>query len=182
MAPKPAIDIPAFAATQLSLLAAEQATEIAENSGLIASHSPAALQRAGLALTNLTIGAQRTGLGGKTVVELVPDAAVSSGTGELPEHGLRTGDIVLLSEQASGSAKKKEIKELEKKGVRGVITRVRKGDVGVALDEASGEREEGIAGMGRVWLVKLADDVTYKRWVKLTRNSLSRLLMQLPAG
>ena len=47
------LDIPTFAQTQLSLLAAELAAEIAESAALVSLHSPAALQRAGVALTNL---------------------------------------------------------------------------------------------------------------------------------
>jgi DNA polymerase alpha-associated DNA helicase A len=158
------INIPEFAETQISLLQTELESEIGETAALVASHSPAALQRAGLALINLTVSSRRTGLGGKTVLELCPDAATSGssdGGSDLPEHGIRPGDIVLLSEQPAGSAKKREVKELEKKGARGVITRVRRGDVGIALDE---EREEGVPN-GRLWLVKLADEVTHKRWV-----------------
>lgn len=159
MALKP-VDISQFASTQLALLAAEQQSEIAETSALISLHVPAALQRAGVALTNLNVTAQRTGLGGKTVIELSADPAVGGGD-ELPEHGLRTGDIVLVSEQPAGSAKKREVKEMERKGAKGVITRVRRGDLGVALDE---EREDAAANLGgRVWVVKLADDVTFKR-------------------
>jgi len=159
MAPDVAVDIPAFARTQLALLDAELQSEIAETSTLISSHSPAALQRAGVALANLVVSSQRTGLGGRTVLELAPDPATASGSGELPEHGIRTGDIVLVSEQPAGTAKKREVKDLERKGVRGVVTRVRRGDVGVALDE---DKEESVPG-GRVWMVKLADDVTYRR-------------------
>ncbi|KUI66823.1 DNA polymerase alpha-associated DNA helicase A [Cytospora mali] len=160
MAPNP-VDIPTFAATQIALLDAEQKSEIAETSHLISAHSPSALQRAGVAITNLSVSSQRTGLGGKTVIELSPDSAVSSSDGELPEHGIRTGDIVLVSEQPAGSAKKREVKDLERKGVKGVVTRVRKTDVGVALDE---DKEDASAALGgRVWIVKLADDVTFKR-------------------
>ena len=154
------IDIPSFASTQLHLLSHELQTEIAETSTLLSSHSPTALQRAGLAITNLTISSQRTGLGGKTVLELGPDSATSS-TGELPEHGIRSGDIVLVAEQPAGSARKREVKELEKKGARGVVTKVGRGSLGVALDEG---REEVVFG-ARVWVVKLADEVTYKRLV-----------------
>ena len=77
--------------------------------------------------------------------------------------GIRTGDIVVVSEQPAGSAKKREVREMEKKGAKGVVTRLGRGVIAVALDE---EREEGAAGLdggGRVWIVKLADDVTYKR-------------------
>ncbi|KAK1690672.1 AAA domain-containing protein [Colletotrichum godetiae] len=151
---------PSFATTQLSLLATELAAEVSESSALVSSHSPTALQRAGLALPNLVVTARRTGLGGRTVLELAPDPAVASASGELPEHGLRPGDIVLISEQPAGNAKKKEVKDLESKGARGVVTRVRREVVGVAVDEGKGEeREFG----GRVWIVKVADDVTYRR-------------------
>ncbi|KAI0890553.1 DNA helicase [Annulohypoxylon maeteangense] len=151
------IDVPAFARTQLALLDAELQSEIAETSSLIGGTSPSALQRAGLAVTNLSVTSQRTGFGGRTVVELGPDAATG---GELPEHGLRTGDIVLVAEQPAGSAKKREVKDLERKGVKGVVVRVKREAVAVAVDE---EREDMTGFAGRVWLVKLADDVTYRR-------------------
>ncbi|KAM6539615.1 hypothetical protein FALCPG4_001400 [Fusarium falciforme] len=155
------LDVPTFASTQLALLDQELQTEISETSTLISNHSPTGLQRAGLALTNLVVSAQRTGFGGRTVFELSPDAATAraGAEGELPEHGLRTGDIVLVAEQPAGSAKKREIKELEKKGARGVVTKVSRGWIGVALDEGKDE----VAFSGRVWAVKLADEVTYKR-------------------
>ncbi|KAK1780710.1 P-loop containing nucleoside triphosphate hydrolase protein [Copromyces sp. CBS 386.78] len=172
------IDIPSFASTQLTLLSSELAAEIAETSELVGAHTPTALQRAGLALTNLVVNAQRTGYGGKTVLELGPDSATVTASSsnppkggydgpELPEHGIRTGDIVLVSEQPAGSAKKREVRELEKKGAKGVVTRVGRGVVGVALDEDKGEENVvgtgGLGGSGRVWMVKLADDVTYRR-------------------
>ncbi|KAI0600832.1 P-loop containing nucleoside triphosphate hydrolase protein [Biscogniauxia sp. FL1348] len=151
------VDIPAFASTQLALLDAELQSELQETSGLVSSTSPTSLQRAGLAVTNLVISAQRTGLGGRTVLELGPDGATG---GELPEHGIRTGDIVLVSEQPAGSAKKREIKDLEKKGARGVVTKIKKDAIAVAVDE---EKEDAASLSGRVWIVKLADDVTYRR-------------------
>lgn len=147
-----------FAATQLSLLSQELQSEIDETASLITNHSPVNLQRAGLAVTNLVVSNQRTGMGGKTVLELSTDAATSTNS-ELPEHGARPGDIVLVAEQPSGSAKKKEIKDLEKKGVRGVITRVQKESLGVALNED----KDDVGLNGRVWAVKLADEVTHKR-------------------
>lgn len=151
----PKYTIPAFAKTQLALLKQEQDSEISDSTSLIAAHSPAALHRAGLAITNLVITSQRTGLGGKTVLELGPDAATG---GELGEHGLRTGDVVLVAGQPGGSAKKREVKELEEKGARGVVTRVAKEAVWVAVDEGNEELP-----LGRIWVVKVADDVTYRR-------------------
>ncbi|KAI2466627.1 DNA helicase [Annulohypoxylon bovei var. microspora] len=151
------VDVPAFARTQLALLDAELQSEIHETSGLIAGTSPSSLQRAGLAVTNLSVASQRTGFGGRTVLELGPDSATGN---ELPEHGIRTGDIVLVAEQPAGSAKKREVKDLERKGVRGVVTRIKRDAIAVAVDE---DREDAAGFAGRVWLVKLADDVTYRR-------------------
>jgi DNA polymerase alpha-associated DNA helicase A len=160
MAPKDAVDVTSFATTQLTLLEAELQSELAETSSLISNTSPTSLQRAGLAITNLSLTSQRTGLGGKTVVELGPDSATVAKDGELSEHGVRTGDIVVVSEMPSGSARKREVRELESKGSRGVVTRVGSRAVWVALDER--DSEEGVGGK-RLWLVKLANDVTYKR-------------------
>lgn len=154
-----AMNVESFATTQLCLLDAELQSELAETSSLITNSSPTSLQRAGVAITNLVISSQRTGLGGKTVLELALDSAI--GEGDLPEHGIRVGDIVLVAGQPAGSAKKKEAKDLEAKGSRGVVTKVTKATVSVALD-----REDDDAGanlVGRLWLVKLANDITYKR-------------------
>lgn len=174
--PQESVSIAEFAATQLALLAAEQAAELASAAELIQGHTPSALQRAGAALTNLTVQGRRTGSGGRTVVELGADPAVSSSTGELPEHGLRVGDVVLVAEQPAGSAKKREVRELERAGSRGVVTRVRRYDLSVALDlddSAAGQKEE--KGLnGRVWVVKLADDVTFRRSV-LARPICNRI-------
>ncbi|KAG6296585.1 hypothetical protein E4U09_001702 [Claviceps aff. purpurea] len=157
MAPEP-IDIPSFATTQLLLLDRELQSDIADTSTLLSAHAPAGLQRAGLAITNLVTSSQRTGLGGKTLLELGPDPATSS-SGELPEHGIRVGDIVLVAEQPAGGARKREIRELEKKASRGVVTKVQRAGVYVALEEG---REEVSLG-GRLWVAKLADEVTYRR-------------------
>ncbi|KAG4222172.1 hypothetical protein PC116_g29353, partial [Phytophthora cactorum] len=177
------VDVPAFARTQLALLDLELQSEIHETSGLISGTSPASLQRAGLAITNLVVSSQRTGLGGRTVLELAPDAATSSSsssgsTGELPEHGVRTGDIVLVAEQPAGSAKKREVRDLERKGARGVVIRIKRDAVAVAIDE---DKEDATATFGsggssaRVWLVKPADDGTYCR-MKQTVGRLSAVL------
>lgn len=153
------VDVESFAITQLSLLDAELQSELAETSTLITNSSPTSLQRAGVAITNLVISSQRTGLGGKTVLELCLDSAI--GDGDLPEHGIRVGDIVLVAGQPAGSAKKKEAKELEAKGSRAVVTKVSKSAVSVALDREDDDADANLTG--RLWLVKLANDITYKR-------------------
>ncbi|KAK4897831.1 hypothetical protein LTR27_004603 [Elasticomyces elasticus] len=149
-------DVSSFATTQLSLLNAELQAELAETTLLSSTHSPTVLQRAGLALLNLTVSSQRTGFGGKTLLELGLDPAV--GGGDLPEHGLRTGDICAVAEQPKGAERKKEREGMEKRGVDGVVTKVQRETITVALDKD----EVDIPG-GKLWLVKLANDATYKR-------------------
>ncbi|EXJ83233.1 hypothetical protein A1O1_06852 [Capronia coronata CBS 617.96] len=163
----------AFFATLLSLLSVEQASEVAETSLLLSSTPPSTLARAGLAILNLSIQSFKTGLGGRSVVELGLDSAVvaKDSKGELPEHGIRTGDIVRLGEMPKGTAKKREVNELKGKGVEGVVTRVGERAVWVALGKDGGDDVEAVPD-GKLWLVKLANDVTYKRM----NQALTKLL------
>ncbi|KAI7712988.1 DNA helicase, partial [Hortaea werneckii] len=162
-----ATDISSFATNQLSLLNNELQAELAETQLLTSTHAPVVLQRAGLALLNLAVNSQRTGLGGKTLLELGIDPAV--GGGELYEHGFRVGDICAVAEQPKGAEKKKERESKEKQGVEGVVTKVQKEAITVALDK----EEVDIPG-GKLWLVKLANDVTYKR-LNLTMTKLQKM-------
>lgn len=144
-----------FFTTQLSLLAAEQATEVAENRLLLSSAAPTTLARAGLAILNLSVASLRTGLGGRTVVELQLDPAVASsgkdGKGaDLPEHGIRTGDIVRVGETPKATAKKKEAEALKGKGAEGVVTRVGQRAVWVAVGKDGGDDVE--IPDGRLWV------------------------------
>ena len=138
-------DISSFAASQLTLLDKELEAELAETQLLTSTHAPSTLQRAGLAVLNLQVSSQRTGFGGKTVLELGLDPAV--GSGELPEHGLRVGDICGVAEQPKGAERKKEREGMEKRGAEGVVTKVQKEAVTVALD-----KEEADIPGGKLWL------------------------------
>lgn len=149
-----ATDISSFATSQLSLLNNELQAELAETQLLTSTHAPTVLQRAGLALLNLSVSSQRTGLGGKTLLELGLDPAVG-GDGELPEHGLRVGDICAVAEQPKGAERKKERESKEKQGAEGVLTRVQREAVTVALDK----EEIDIPG-GKLWLYVLLSTST----------------------
>lgn len=147
--PKPT-DIPSFAATQLTLLDAELQAELSETNALLSSHTPTTLSRAGLAILNLNVSSVRTGLGGKTVVELGLDPAVVS-KGEkpdIPEHGIRVGDIVAVQDQPTGSAKKTEKRDLAKKGAEGVVLRVRRENVEIVLDKEDADVPSG----AKLWM------------------------------
>ncbi|KAJ9501661.1 hypothetical protein LTR96_006346 [Exophiala xenobiotica] len=182
----------AFFNTLLTLVDIEQDSEVAETSLLLSSTPPGTLARAGLAILSLSIQSLKTGLGGRSVVELGLDSAVVSkdSKGELPEHGIRTGDIVRIGEMPKGTAKKKEVNELKGKGVEGVVIRVGQRAVWVALGKegSGGDVVEDVPD-GKLWLVKLANDVTYKRMhnvlIKILKapessyTSLQRVLLGL---
>jgi len=145
----------AFFNALLTLVSIEQDTEIAETALLLSSAHPTTLSRAGLAILNLATESVKTGLGGRTVVELVLDSAVvaKGSKGELSEHGIRTGDIVRVGEMPKGSSKKKEVAELTGKGVEGVVVRVGERAVWVALgkDGSGGDDVEGVPD-GKLWV------------------------------
>jgi DNA polymerase alpha-associated DNA helicase A len=140
-------DIPAFAASQLTLLQQELDSELAETQLLTSTHAPVTLQRAGLAVVNLTVSSQRTGFGGKTLLELSLDPAVASDSSEIPEHGLRVGDICAVAEQPKGAEKKKEREGMEKRGAEGVVTKTHKTTITVTLD-----KEDVDVPNGKLWL------------------------------
>jgi DNA polymerase alpha-associated DNA helicase A len=158
--------IPAFATSQLALLDSELRAELSETSTLLASHTPSALARAGLAVLNLCVSSTRTGLGGKTVLELALDGAVAGGSAVLPEHGVRVGDIVGVSEQAGASARKAEKKGKRDEGVEGVVLRVRRESVEVVLEGDESEVPGGSNG-GKLWM-----------WVAWWRARGARLSIQ----
>lgn len=186
-----------FVATQLSLLAAERASDVLESTSLISSTPPHILAKQhGIAILNLVIASQRTGLGGKILLELERDSAVGGSDGSLPEHTLRTGDMVRVEEMpSSGAARKKEKVELGKKGVQGVVVKVGGGKVVVAVENrrkpggaSGGDEDEGgidalLQGGGRLWVVKVANDITYVKMEKAMatlgdlneRGTLSRI-------
>lgn len=155
MAPSKMLPPDAFFSTLLTLVSLEQDSEIAETSLLLSSTPPSTLARAGLAILNLSVQSLKTGLGGRSVVELGLDSAVVSkdSRGELPEHGFRTGDIVRLGEMPKGTAKKKEVAELKGKGVDGVVIRIGERAVWVALGkESTGGDEIDNVPDGKLWL------------------------------
>ncbi|KAG9892589.1 DNA helicase, partial [Aureobasidium melanogenum] len=166
------IDIPSFADKQLKLLAAELNAELEETALLTATHAPSTLARAGLAVLNLSVSAQRTGLGGKSLIELSLDPAIAGTETQLPEHGLRVGDIVGVSEQPKGAEKKKERQDMEKKQIQGVVVKVLREIIVVALDKD----EVDIPG-GKLWLLVKSISVC---WRRMLMNQTMTKLLKMP--
>ncbi|KAL4894444.1 P-loop containing nucleoside triphosphate hydrolase protein [Aspergillus ambiguus] len=158
-----------------------------------ASVSPATrrtLQATGYALTGLLLNQCRTGMGGRLVGEFGADPAVavkSDTPGDEPRlgaHGIRVGDVVRVNEtggpgkKEKGSSREKD-KEKDRDGKgggggggggpEGVVTRVGERGVWVAFGQRGGgrpkEEDEAVEELWgkKVWLIKLANDVTYRR-------------------
>lgn len=173
------MDIAAFAAAQLALLAREKAADTTQQAALTSQLPPAALVRHGLALTNLVPAGQRTGFGGRTLLDLEPDTAIIA-DGKLPPHGVRQGDIVRIEVQPAGSATRKEKSDIKDAGVEGVVQRIFDNKLSVAINPAADDSaavDRILTAGKRLWIVKLANEVTFKRM----EQTMARL-RDLPAA
>ncbi|MEW6745729.1 MAG: IGHMBP2 family helicase [Planctomycetota bacterium] len=138
----------------LRLVALERAAEIEETRSLQATLPARALERRGLCLTRLVPVEEEAGLGGRTLVTL----ARSRG-GELPAHRISAGDVVSVREAGAAG-------DRASAAVTGVVTRVRREQIVVALD-----RDDDPLPEGALRLDKVANDTTYERM----RRALERL-------
>ena len=80
------------------------------------------------------------------LVELERD---SSTGGILPTHAIKVGDVCRLQRQLSGSAKKRELAEMSKNAVEGVISRVKEYCITLSLRN---EEEIPFGLESRCWL------------------------------
>lgn len=159
----------------------EQLLDIEETNKLLDSQSPKQLANKGLAIINLTIGSMRTGLGGRTIITLELDPAVSQKGQELDMGEIRTGDIVRISSYAASADTKKKGQpskakqkngsdfSTEKKGnksktdgifAEGVVS-INANSLNVAIEDEFSDNVDRLDG--RLWLVKLTNNATYKR-------------------
>lgn len=166
----------------------EQAADIKQTTDLLTSLAPKKLSQKGLAIINLQIESIKTGLGGRTIIELKND--LSSNKDDRIETGdIRVGDIVKIekmssSTSSSGNSSKKKGKKsnsksdfnnedddsaTESKISEGVITRISQTSVIVTVDE---QHEENILTLlsTKVWIVKISNSITYKRMKSTLRK------------
>ncbi len=80
-----------FVRLNSELLSLERAEELDRSSALLSGLSPRDLALRGLCIRALTLASRRTGLMGRTVLELVP-ASPSSGKAELPANDIGVGN------------------------------------------------------------------------------------------
>ncbi|XP_037373318.1 DNA-binding protein SMUBP-2 [Talpa occidentalis] len=141
--------VESFVAKQLDLLELERDAEVEERRSWQEHISLKELQSRGVCLLKLQVSSQRTGLYGRLLVTLEPRRCAAATL--LPSNSFTPGDIVGLYEANEGGQL-----------ATGILTRITQKSVTVAFDETrdvqlSSDRENSYR------LVKLANDVTYKR-------------------
>uniref|UniRef100_UPI0037E7F8DB DNA-binding protein SMUBP-2 n=1 Tax=Semicossyphus pulcher TaxID=241346 RepID=UPI0037E7F8DB len=143
-----------FVSKTLELLQEEREAEIEENRIWQENISLKDLQNKGVCLLKLQIGSQSTGLYGRTVVILEPRKYL--GFSSLPSNSFGPGDIVGLYDTGGCTA-------ASQIGT-GIVTRVSQASVSVAFDDS----KDGLSFDDDALynLLKLANDVTYKRMKK----------------
>lgn len=146
--------IDAFIAHQSQLLQLEHAEQKRTEQECLNLVSPKILQQRGLALLNLKLTGQRSGLSGKTLLELEP--LISK---EFVSHTLRVGDSAQLSPHGSSALASEEER---KASALGVIYKLNESKLVIALDE----HPLFIDSASSFRVIKTADDVTFKRLQK----------------
>ncbi|VFV44615.1 low quality protein: dna-binding [Lynx pardinus] len=142
--------VESFVSKQLDLLELERDAEVEERRSWQENISLKELQSRGVCLLKLQVSSQRTGLYGRLLVTFEPRRCTSATA--LPSNSFTSGDIVGLYDEGGQLA-------------TGILTRIMQRSVTVAFDEShdfqlSLDRERAYR------LLKLANDVTYKRLKK----------------
>uniref|UniRef100_A0A3Q2PZH3 DNA-binding protein SMUBP-2 n=1 Tax=Fundulus heteroclitus TaxID=8078 RepID=A0A3Q2PZH3_FUNHE len=149
-----------FVSKTLELLQQEREAEIEETKIWQENISLKDLQNKGVCLLKLQVGSQSTGLYGRTVVVLEPRKHL--GFLSLPSNSFGPGDIVGLYDP-SGCSVSSQI-------CTGIVTRISQASVSVAFEDLKDEASFEADGLYN--LLKLANDVTYKR-MKRALNTLN---------
>ncbi|XP_044870039.1 DNA-binding protein SMUBP-2 [Mauremys mutica] len=152
--------VPEFVSRQLELLQEEREAEIEETRAWRESIFLKELQRRGVCLLKLQVASQRTGLYGRLLVTFQPRKYDPEA--ELPCNSFGPGDIVGLYESAGQGDPLST----------GIVTRITPKSVTVAFEES----RDGLLSLSQensYRLLKLANDVTYKR-LKKALNTLNQ--------
>lgn len=154
------MEIEQFVSKTLELLQEEREAEIQETRLWQENSSLKDLQSKGVCLLKLQIASQSTGLYGRTLIVLEPRKHI--GVPVLPSNSFGPGDIVGLY-GAGGCSATFQIGT-------GIVTKASQTSVTVAFDD--GQDEFNVETDSLYNLLKLANDVTYKR-MKRALNTLN---------
>lgn len=154
----------------------EQEEDVAQTTEYINAYPPKKLAQMGLAVINLNISNMRTGIGGKTILELQLDNAISNG--DLSSASMKTGDIVRIDKMTKAKKKDEESKEKDE-SIEAVVVKVSNLTITVSVDESAGDDKvlnyyNNTNDSTRIWVVKLSNSITYKRMIT-TMNKVLEL-------
>lgn len=153
----------------LKCIELERGADIDQTSELLNTLPPKKLAAKGLAIINLVSENIKTGLGGRTILELKND--LGGHESELIVAGdIRTGDIVRIDKTASST--KKKVKD-EDTGCEGVVTRLSQTSIVITIDDNYEEKILNIVN-DKLWIVKISNSITYKR-MESTMRKLSEI-------
>ncbi|XP_063800420.1 DNA-binding protein SMUBP-2 isoform X2 [Pseudophryne corroboree] len=138
-----------FVKAQLELLQEEREAEIEQTRAWQENVSLKELQRKGVCLLKLRVSNHRTGLYGRLVATFTPKYDAEA---VLPSNDFRSGDIVGLYDSDSGSDPLST----------GIVCGITQKAVNVAFDETHSD-SLNLGSESTYRLLKLANDVTYKR-------------------
>lgn len=182
----------------LHALGEERQADMAETSEALSTLPPKNLARKGLAVLNLNLASVSTGLGGRTIMLLEPDSAINKDD-DLDMGTIRIGDNVRVAVQPGGGGgggggkgksadktdNKSGDKDLKRNSIEGTVLKTTRKNVSIAVDEKYEDTCLSLHGL-RLWLVYLANTVTYKRMEYALRDLQSdtsgSLLHQIVLG
>ncbi|QEL61755.1 hypothetical protein CJJ09_003911 [Candidozyma auris] len=139
----------------------------------LSKYTPKKLSSFGLAIINLTMTNMRSGIGGKSLIELSLDPAVSQPDEEIKAGTIRVGDIVQLNRMKNAAAKDADA---ESTALEGVVSRLSATSVTVSVEEDSSDdkllnlyNNTGNDNV-RMAIIKLTNYVTYKRMLQAMKR------------
>lgn len=148
------------------LLLLEHNEEVQQAKEIVSCRNLRELVARGFCVSNLHLESQNTGIHGRHLLHFTP----GGGKGQedwLRASTLKQGDIVAVRSSNDHSGRKGD--EDDDADVSGVVWKIGSSSISIALDEASahGSSLWGDGGIkGKFSLVKLANDVTYRRYRK----------------
>ncbi|KAI5963242.1 uncharacterized protein KGF55_003034 [Candida pseudojiufengensis] len=161
----------------------EQEEDVNQTSIYLNSYPPKKLAQLGYAILNLNITNVRTGISGKTILELQLDKSIANG--EIDTSTMKTGDIVKIAKMIKESKKENKKKNTDgdkdedELAIEAVVVKVTNQQVTLSVDGSINDDKTLVLynntnDNSKLWIVKLANSITYDRMIK-TMNKVINL-------
>ncbi|KAK6456726.1 P-loop containing nucleoside triphosphate hydrolase protein [Scheffersomyces xylosifermentans] len=159
----------------------EQKSDVLLTNSYLTTYSARKLAQLGLAVINLIVSNVRTGLGGKTLIELVVDPALKKDADDEIQVGtLRVGDIAAANSSTKKKEKEKDHPESLDESLDAVVIKINARLITISIEEDV--KEDKVLNLYnntsndsvRMWIVKVSNSITYKRMIS-AMNKLGEL-------